>query len=94
MILKSLKTFGHQGSAHADASVNSMTGTMNLQKRYTVRYRKSNWKRIESCYYAGDAFEAKRLATEAVPFIRDHPHSIELIRCEDSKQIESFAEVE
>ena len=86
MILKQLKTFGHQCSANADALDNSVTGSMNDQKRYTVRYRESNWNRIESCYYADDAFEAKKLAAEAVPYIRDHPHSIELIRCEESRQ--------
>ena len=59
---------------------------MNDLKRYTVRYRESSWKKIESSFYAGDAFEARILAMEAVPFIRDHPHCIELISCEEPKQ--------
>ena len=87
MILKQLKTFGHQCSANADALDNSVTGSMKDQKRYTVRYRESNWNRIESCYYAGDAFEARVLAMEAVPFIKAHPNSIEEIRCEEPKQV-------
>jgi len=57
---------------------------MSDQKRYTVRYRDANSQQIESCYYAGDAFEARVLAMEAVPYIRNHPHAIDLIRCEDS----------
>ena len=57
---------------------------MNDQKRYTVRYRDGSSQRIESCYYADDAFEARVLAMEAVPYIRDHPHAIDLIRCEDN----------
>jgi len=57
---------------------------MNDQKRYTVRYRDGSSRRIESCYYAGDAFEARVLAMEAVPYIKEHPHAIDLIRCEDN----------
>ncbi len=55
---------------------------MNDHKRYTVRYRDASSQRIESCYYADDAFEARVLAMEEVPYIRDHPHAIDLIRCE------------
>ena len=58
---------------------------MHDHKRYTVRYRDANSQQIESCYYAGDAFEARVLAMEAVPYIRNHPHAIDLIRCEDSQ---------
>ena len=58
---------------------------MHDHKRYTVRYRDANSQQIESCYYAGDAFEARVLAMEAVPYIRNHPHSIDLIRCEDDQ---------
>ena len=59
---------------------------MSNQKRYTVRYRESSWRKIENCYYAGDAFEARILAMEAVPYIKAHPHAIGLIRCEEPKQ--------
>ena len=48
-----------------------------------MRYRDASSQRIEACYYAGDAFEARVLAMEAVPYIRDHPHAIDLIRCEE-----------
>ena len=59
---------------------------MNDHKRYTVRYRGASSRQIESCYYAGDAFEARVLAMEAVPYIKDHPHAIDLIRCEGSQE--------
>ena len=58
---------------------------MSDQKRYTVRYRDGSSRRLEACFYASDAFEARVLAMEAVPFIRDHPHAIDLIRCEDTQ---------
>ena len=58
---------------------------MNDQKRYTVRYRDASSQRIETCYYAGDAYEARVLAMESVPYIKAHPNSIEEIRCEDPK---------
>ena len=63
---------------------------MSDQKRYTVRYRDGSSRRLEACFYASDAFEARVLAMEAVPFIRDHPHAIDLIRCEGSQE-ESMA---
>ena len=56
--------------------------TMPTQKRYTVRYRDSDSTTKESCYYARDAFEARVLAMEMVRYIHDHPHAIDLIRCE------------
>ena len=59
---------------------------MSDQKRYTVRYRDGSSRRLEACFYASDAFEARVLAMEAVPFIRDHPHAIDLIRCEGSQE--------
>ncbi|WP_186490473.1 hypothetical protein [Synechococcus sp. BIOS-U3-1] len=59
---------------------------MKSHKRYTVRHRESSSRRVESCYYAGDAYEARILAMEVVPFIKAHPHSIEEIRCEDTEQ--------
>ena len=53
------------------------------QKRYTVRYRDASSQQREGCIYAGDAFEARVLAMEAIPFIRNHPNAIDLIRCEE-----------
>ena len=53
------------------------------KKRYTVRYRDAGSQRVEECLYAGDAFEARVLAMEAIPFIRNHPNAIDLIRCEE-----------
>ena len=55
---------------------------MSAQKRYTVRYRDADSITKESCYYANDAFEARVLAMEMVRYIHDHPHAIDLIRCE------------
>ena len=54
-----------------------------LLKPYTVHYRNFNNIRLESCFYAFDAFEAKVLAMEFNKYIHDHPNSIDLIRCEN-----------
>ena len=53
------------------------------RKRYTVRYRDAGSQRLEGCFYAGDAFEARVLAMEDIPFIRTHPNAIDLISCEE-----------
>ena len=58
------------------------TPTMPTQKRYTVRYRDADSTMLERCYYANDAYEARVLAMESVRYIHDHPHAIDLIRCE------------
>jgi len=55
---------------------------MPAQQRFTVRYRDRNSTSIERCYYARDAYEARVLAMESVPFIRNHPLAIDLIRRE------------
>tara|TARA_Y100000589_G_scaffold297834_1_gene305867 strand:+ start:800 stop:1024 length:225 start_codon:yes stop_codon:yes gene_type:complete len=55
--------------------------TYNL-KPYTVFYRNFNNIRLENCFYAFDAFEARTLAMEFNKYIHDHPNSIDLIRCE------------
>ena len=56
---------------------------MSDQKRFTVRYRDATRDHQEECFYAGDAFEARVLAMEEIRYIHDHPHAIDLIRCED-----------
>ena len=56
--------------------------THNL-KPYTVHYRNFNNIRLESCFYAFDAFEARTLAMEFNKYIHDHPNRIDLIRCEN-----------
>ena len=73
-------------SDQAEALGESVLGFMKSHKRYTVRHRETSSRRVESCYYAGDAFEARVMAMEAVPFIKAHPNSIEEIRCDDAKQ--------
>ena len=49
---------------------------------YTVHYRTCENKRVENCFYASDAFEARMLAMEINTYIKNHPNSIDLIRCE------------
>ena len=51
-------------------------------KPYTVHYRNFQNIRLENCFYACDAFEARTLAMEFNKYINDHPNSIDLIRCE------------
>ena len=40
---------------------------------YTVRHKTSNGEKLESCFYATDAFEARLLAMEFNAYIRQHP---------------------
>ena len=51
-------------------------------KPYTVYYRDFKNLRLESCFYALDAYEARTLAMELNKYIHEHPNSIDLIRCE------------
>ena len=60
-------------------------------KRYTVRYRDANSTCLERCYYASDAYEARVLAMESVRYIHDHPHAIDLIRCESQQWLQRVA---
>ncbi len=52
-------------------------------KPYTVHYRDFRNLRLENCFYALDAFEARTLAMEFNKYIFEHPNSIDLIRCEE-----------
>ena len=56
---------------------------INILKPYTVHYRDLQNKRLENCFYAFDAYEARTLAMEFNKYINDYPNSIELIRCEN-----------
>ena len=49
---------------------------------YTVHYRDFQNIRLENCFYASDAYEARTLAMEFNKYINEHPNSIDLIRCE------------
>ena len=51
-------------------------------KPYTVHYRDLQNIRIENCFYALDAYEARTLAMEFNKYIHAHPNSIDLIRRE------------
>ena len=46
---------------------------------YTVRHRNASGEKLESCFYANDAFEARLLAMEFNAYIRQHPNSIDSI---------------
>ena len=60
-------------------------------KRFTVRYRDASSDYQEECFYAADAFEARVLAMEKIRYIHDHPHAIDLIRCEGQSDSLRFA---
>ena len=53
-----------------------------MLKQYTVHYRDFQNIRLENCFYAFDAYEARTLAMEFNKHINEHPNSIDLIRCE------------
>ena len=57
----------------------------NPLRAYTVHYRTCENRRIENCFYATDAYEARMLAMEFNKYIHDHPNSIDLIRLEKSR---------
>ena len=58
-----------------------MTNILGL-KPYTVYYRDFQNMRLENCFYACDAYEARTLAMEFNKYINEHPNSIDVIRCE------------
>ena len=55
---------------------------MSFLKPYTIRYRDLHNQKLENCFYARDAFEARLLAMEFNKYINDHPNCIDLITCE------------
>ena len=56
---------------------------MNLPlKAYTVQYKDFQNKVSENCFYAFDAYEARKLAIQFNSYINEHPNSIMLIRGE------------
>lgn len=65
--------------------------SMSDQKLFTVRYRDASSDRHEQSFYAGDAFEARVLAMEEIRYIHDHPHAIDLIRCEEHADVNKAA---
>ena len=46
---------------------------------YTVRHKNSNGEKLESCFYASDAYEARLLAMEFNAYIKQHPNCIDSI---------------
>ncbi len=51
-------------------------------KPYTVQYKDFQNIVSENCFYAFDAYEARKLAMEFNSYIKEHPNSIKLIRGE------------
>ena len=65
----------------------------NTLKPYTVHYRDFQNIRLENCFYAFDAYEARTLAMEFNKYINEHPNSIDLIRCEKWKKFSSYLKI-
>ena len=57
----------------------SMASIAQGRAAYTVRHKTSNGEKLESCFYATDAFEARLLAMEFNTYIRQHPNCIDSI---------------
>ena len=57
----------------------SMASIAQGRAAYTVRHKTSNGEKLESCFYAADAFEARLLAMEFNAYIRQHPNCIDSI---------------
>ena len=51
-------------------------------KPYSVFYRDFQNIRLENCFYALDAYEARSLAMKFNKYIYENPNSIDLIKCE------------
>ena len=47
-----------------------------MLKPYTVHYRDFQNIRLENCFYASDAYEARTLAIEFNKYINDHPNTL------------------
>ena len=56
-----------------------MNSTEKSRLAYTVWHKASNGEKLESCFYASDAFEARLLAMEFNAYIRQHPNCIDSI---------------
>ena len=56
-----------------------MSNTSHGRVPYTVRHRTSDGDKLESCFYASDAFEARLLAMEFNAYIKKHPNCIDSI---------------
>ena len=56
-----------------------MSTTTEGRTPYTVRHKNSNGEKLESCFYASDAYEARLLAMEFNAYIKQHPNCIDSI---------------
>ena len=72
----------HGWSIHNCFLANKKMNKNHILKPYTVHYRDFQNIRLENCFYASDAYEARTLAMEFNKYINEHPNSIDLIRCE------------
>jgi len=52
---------------------------LSLLNPYTVRYKHFDGQKLEACFYASDAFEARLLAIEFNAYIRNRPHCIDAV---------------
>ncbi|EAQ69697.1 hypothetical protein SynRS9909_02045 [Synechococcus sp. RS9909] len=46
---------------------------------YTVRYKHFDGQKLESCFYASDAYEARLMAIEFNAYIRNRPNCIDAV---------------
>ncbi len=70
----------HSRSANLKTLIDSsMASIAQGRAAYTVRHKTSNGEKLESCFYATDAFEARLLAMEFNAYIRQHPNCIDSI---------------
>ena len=56
-----------------------MSTTTEGRTPYTVRHKNSSGEKLESCFYASDAYEARLLAMEFNAYIKQHPNCIDSI---------------
>ena len=66
-------------SCWARNSSELMSTTTEGRTPYTVRHKNSNGEKLESCFYASDAYEARLLAMEFNAYIKQHPNCIDSI---------------
>ena len=58
------------------------TGVETIMSHYTLSWHDQQTK-YQICEYANDAFEAVRNAREDVPYLHEHPFSLESIKKEE-----------
>ena len=59
------------------------TGVETIMSHYTLSWHDQQNEYHEMCEYASDAFEAVKFAKEDVPYLHEHPFSLESIKKEE-----------